>query len=184
MVLLLVGVHHGAGLGDALLGAVVVGDHHVHAQLPGAVHLRHRGNAVVHGDNQGDALLVECLHGVEVHAVALPLPLGYVIHHVGAHGLQVGEQDGGGGDAVGVVVAIDGDSLKALNGAVDALHRLVHVLHQKGVGKLPAGEQVADFPLLRKAPYLQEHGEEKGQGIPLRDLGRPLPVERGHLPLF
>ena len=52
------------------------------------------------------------------------------------------------------------------------------------LGELAAGKQSTDLLLRGKAPNLQHHREEKREGIPLRDLGRPLPVERGHLPLF
>ena len=180
----LVGIYHRIGAGDAFLGAVVVGDNHVYPQLGRPLHFVYRSDAVVHRDNQGDPLLVKGFHGVEVHPVTFPFPLGDIVHHIGTHGLQIGEQDGGGCDAVGVVIAVNRNFLKVVNGPADPLHGLVHVLHQKRVGELPAGKQIADLLLLVHTSDFQQHGQKKREGIPFRQLGGPLFIQGGNLPFF
>ena len=52
--------------------------------------------------------------------------------HPRAAGAEIVGQKAGGGDAVHVIVAEDGDGLAPGERAVDALHSLVHVAHQKG----------------------------------------------------
>ena len=127
------GVHHGHGLGQDLFALVVVGDDHVHPQGPGVLHLLGGGDAAVHRDNQGDPLAGQGVNGVVVQAVPLFGTVWDVADHLATQRAEkLGEQTGGG-DAVHVVVAVDGESLLLPDGPGNALHGLLHVSQEKGV---------------------------------------------------
>ena len=112
---------------------MVVGDDHVHPQGPGVLHLPGGGDAAVHRDNERDPLARQGINGVVVQTVPLFGTVGNVADHLATQGLEnLGEQTGGG-DAVHVIVAVDGNGLLLPDGPGDALHRLLHVLQEKGV---------------------------------------------------
>ena len=127
------GVHHRHGLGQDLFALVVVGDDHVHPQGPGVLHLLGGGDAAVHRDNQGDPLAGQGVNGVVVQAVPLFGTVWDVADHLATQRAEkLGEQTGGG-DAVHVVVAVDGDGLLLPDGPGNALHGLLHIPQEKGV---------------------------------------------------
>ena len=70
-----------------------------------------------------------------VHSIAFPFPLGNIIHHIGAQCFQISKNHGRGRDAVGIVIAVNRDFFKAVNGAANAPRSLLHILHEKGIGK-------------------------------------------------
>ena len=61
--------------------------------------------------------------------------------HVGAEFRQHADQQEGGGDAVGVVVAVDGDGLPPAQRQVDAPPRLGHAVHEVRVVDAEVGVQ-------------------------------------------
>ena len=106
--------------------------HHIHTDGGGKIHLLHAGDAAVHGDHQINAPIPQGAHGVHGEAIAVFNAAGDIVADPGAAAAQVIHQDGGGGDAVHVIVAEHGDMLPALQGAADTGCGPVHVLHQEG----------------------------------------------------
>ncbi len=90
MVSLLISVHYSVGLRQMFLGPMVVRYHHVDSQFLCALHFLHRGDPVIHGDDQPHPLMVQGFNGAHVHAVALPFPLGNVVEHIRPNRFQVG----------------------------------------------------------------------------------------------
>ena len=161
---------------------MVVGDDQVDAQLFGVGGLLHGGDAVVHRDDQGIALVRQLFQHVLVHAVAALGAQGQFAAHLRA---QVGEilvQNGGGGDAVHVVVAVNDDGLAVLHGAVQPLHRLVHIPDGKRIGQ-------GRFPLQQRRGLLRRLAAPRGQhprkqpaAAGLLQSGRRLLIQRLRLP--
>ena len=98
-------------LREVALDLVVVGDHDVHAELAGAGDLGPRVAAAVHGDQQLDPLAGEVLDRARRDAVPLREAVGQVPAHVRAQVPEDVDEQEGGGDAVGVVVAVHRDGL-------------------------------------------------------------------------
>ena len=125
------GIHHRRGVRQRLLALVMVGHHHVHADGAGKGHLLHAGDTTVHGHQQRGAALAQPLDGVAAQPVAVLDPARDVVYHMGAAALQIVNQNTGGGDAVHVIVAENGDLLAVCDGLGDPRRRLVHIPHQK-----------------------------------------------------
>ena len=101
---------------------VVVGDDQIDAELFGDLRLIDGGDAAVDGDDEGRAVAVELFDGLAVEAVALVDAVGDVgLDAFGgvAEGDECVPEDGGGGDAVDVVVAVDGELFTGLHGFRD-----------------------------------------------------------------
>ena len=90
---------------------MMVGDHHIHAQRGGEVHLLVAGDAAVHGDHQRGALVPQALDGLPAEAVAILDPAGDMPQAPDAAAGEIVHQQHRGGDAVHVVVAEHGDGL-------------------------------------------------------------------------
>jgi hypothetical protein len=87
---------------------------------------------------------VQRLDGRRVQTVALLQPVGDIELTGGAAGPEILRQQAGGGDAVHVVVAVDGHSLAVRQGTADTTHRRLHVRQQQRVlQKLLAGPEKA-----------------------------------------
>ena len=141
------------------------------------------GDAVVDGDDEVDALLRERVHGGAVHAVALAFTGGYVVGHVRACGLQIGIQHGGGGDAVGIIVAVNADVLAAVYRPAHARYRLVHVPDLHRVGDHAVVEEEILYLVVRGDPAdLQQHGDDRGQIVFFFDCRSLCLVKRSDCP--
>ena len=159
-----VGVHHRGGVGELLFALVVVGDDEVHPEGFGVLRLLHAGDAAVHRDDEIHALLLpEVAHGLLPQTVAVLQPAGDILDAPSPPAAQIVHQQHGGGDAVHIVVAKDGDLLIAGKGGVDPLHRPVHVLHQEG------GVGEASLPLQKHRRLLHighpSGGQHRGDQI-------------------
>ena len=184
------GVHHRRRLGQPVFTGVVVGDDQVHAQLPGIVGLVQGGDAAVHRDDEPHPLAGLGGHGLVVQAIALLQPPGDIGPHVGPQALQKLGQQAGGGDAVHVIVAVDGDGLPILNGPPHPGNSPVHVPHEHGVqqGFGLGGEEPPGGLRVRHAPGGQHRRQQGGQAarlqgaLPLREGGSHLPLLEFHGP--
>ena len=78
-------------------------------------------DAAIHRDHQPRAVGVQPIERRRLQPVAVAQPLGNEVHDVGAEQLERAAQDHGRGDAVDVVVAVDGDALLAGDRAEDAI---------------------------------------------------------------
>ena len=146
-----VGVHHGVGTGQGVLTFVVVRHHQADAQSGTQLRLLQGGDAAVDGDDQTNALLMEVKDGALVEAVALLQASGNVTDAVGTQTAQIVGQKTGGGDAVHVVVAENGDLRMILHGLTYRTGGGVHFLHGKGVNEGSAAIQQRGSLLRRVA---------------------------------
>ena len=136
------GVNDGYGIGQGVAGQVVVGDDKIQPQCLGAGGFLHGRNAVVHRHDQLEPLLGKAFQRRAGQTVAVAAR-GQLAAHVCAHAAQALVQDGGGGDAVHIVVTVDDDQLLVLDRLLNARDRLVHIPHKKRVGqRLPRAQKL------------------------------------------
>ena len=129
----------------------------------------------------GGGELVERLGG---DAVPLREAVGQAPEHLGAHlGAQELGQQEGGGDAVGVVVAVDGDRLAAAQGAVDALAGVGHAVEQVRAMHAKVGvQEVAGDVWVGEAAPREDLGGKPADGQLVGQGGRDPQVDRRDLP--
>ncbi len=96
-------------VGQSVPGLVMVGDHHLHAQLPSQLHLLDRGDAAIDGDQELGPTLRELLDVVGAQPVPVRDPVRDQPVALGAQLAQRADQDRRRADAVDVEVAMDGD---------------------------------------------------------------------------
>jgi len=131
----------GGEIVDGGWGVVVIGDDEVDAGLSGGEGGLDGGDAAVDGDDDFGALGGERAEGVGVEAVAFVESVWDVGGDVGVRDevIEGVEEDGGGGDAVNVVVAVDDDGLALASGVEEACGGAVHVGHGGGVVEVEEG---------------------------------------------
>ena len=127
-----VGIHHRNRVGQQFLALMMVCHHHVHAERVGKLHFLVAGNAAVHRDQQRGTLIVQALNRLAGQAVSVLNTAGNISQTANAAALQIILKQHGGRNAVHIVIAENGNGLAVCNGALDALHGLVHILHQHG----------------------------------------------------
>ena len=103
-----------------------------HAQFPGPCHFLDTGNAAVNG-NQQLGTRRYLFNGRNVEAVSLPVPVRNVVSHAGPLFTEPGHHNGGGRNAVHVIVAENGNFLLAFHGIQNDRHGLVHILHEERI---------------------------------------------------
>ena len=128
-------------VGQRALHLMMVGDDDVHAQLSGARHFVPRRDAAVDGDQQAHAGGGELFDRRRPRARTLGETVRQARAHVGAKLVEDALQKKGRRDAVGVVVAVDGDGFVALQGLVDARASRRHARHRVGVVDAEVGVQ-------------------------------------------
>ena len=79
------------------------------AESPGFQCFFASGDAAIHGDNNFHALLGQLPQRLGAQAVAVFQAIGHVKSHGQVENLQEPQEDGGAGDAVGVVVPVNAD---------------------------------------------------------------------------
>ena len=155
----------------------MVRDHHINSQALGVGDFLVGGDPIVHGNDQLHAFPCQGVHRREVHAVSLSVPLGDVEGDVGIFAPQIGVEDGGGSDPVRVVVPIYGDFLKIFQGAANARHRPVHILHLIGVREPFPAQQAGDPFLIRKTPNHKKRRQQRRDTAVLRQIYRSLFIQ-------
>ena len=112
------------------------------------------------------------VHRFLAEAVAFVHAMRQVIADLPAEGAEDFEQQGGGGDAVHVVIPEDDEGFVALAGLQEALDGGVHVGEQERVGQLlePGLEEGGDGGRLSQAPVEQALGEQRGDVERVREL--------------
>ncbi len=106
---------------------VVIGNDQIDAALLGNLHLIDRGNAAVYGDDDFRAAVDDFREDCGVQAVPFVDAVGDVPVDLAAEDSDGVPEDGGGGDAVDVVIAVNDDFFFGVNRAGDALGRLAQV---------------------------------------------------------
>ena len=126
------GVHNGDGLRQSVARQMVVGNNKVKVQFLGAAGLLHGRDAVVHGNHELEALACQRFQRRPGQTVA-----GAAGRQLAAHVRALtGEtfvQNGGGRNAVHVIITVDDGQFLVLNGLLNAGHGLVHILEQERV---------------------------------------------------
>ena len=120
------GIAQHRGVGKLLGRKVMVGHHHVHAEFAGPRNGRSVGNAAVHGEQHGRALLRELLHALRVHAVAFFPPVGQMPQRLKAVMPEHLQHQRSAGHAVGVVIAPDGQLFSCAKPVGQHLRGLFH----------------------------------------------------------
>ena len=156
-------VDHRQGRGHDWANGVVIRDDHIQAQLDGPLHLCHAADAAIHGDEDMGTSGGDGLHGFQVEAVTLVHPVGDVGADPSPGGLDGGDQQGGGGDAVGVEVAVDADGLTAVNRLEQPLHRLGQPFEPIGVlfDCVISGQKTPPFGLNRTPRFIEHLGQDR-----------------------
>ncbi|MBM2851285.1 MAG: hypothetical protein HW418_4227, partial [Anaerolineales bacterium] len=142
---------------------MVVGDDQVEAEGAGRVRFFQRTDAAVHGDDHAHTFAFKSVQSVVVETVALVFAVGDVSLDGRAQNGEDLDEEGGRGDAVGVVVAVDGDALPGAHGALEALHGFWQASEQERVvalRHLPGEEQPGLFGG-RKAAVEQQLGDDR-----------------------
>ena len=127
------------GGGKLRFELVMVGDDQLQAEAAGGLGLGHAGDAAVDRDHDRRAPGGDLGQGLGVEAVALFEPVRHVDFDGAAGQLQGLLEDGGAGDAVDVVVAVDADLAPAAGGVEQAVGGLAHAGQQ--VGRVQADER-------------------------------------------
>ena len=157
---------------------MVVGDDDVHAQFFGQRRHVHGVDAAVHGEQQA-GVLRQGAHGLLVEAVALAVAVGQVGANVRAQRGQVQAEDGRGGDAVHVVIAVDADALALCQRRAQAGDGFFHVREQQRVAQyfFARGKK---GPRLVRGRYAALHKERVQKP---RHVLRPREIASFHFPL-
>jgi len=132
------GVDDGVAIGHVVevgWGVVVVGDDEVYAEFFCAECGGVGGDAAVDGDEEFGALVGEGVNCGFVEAIALVEAVGDVGVDCGfwCDGVEDVVEDCGGGDAVDIVIAEDGDFFVFVDGGEDSLGGFVEVWDEGGV---------------------------------------------------
>ena len=166
---------------------VMVGHDHVHARRPRRRDLVDRRDRAVDGDQQPGAARREPLDGRGRQAVAVVDPARQVPVDVGADRPQRAHQDGGGADAVDVVVPVHGDARAAGDVLEDPrrtvaqpserVERVAHVGREELARRRHVGETAPDEHLGRDVRHVQRGAQLPGGGKVVRsdleaDVGR------------
>ena len=132
-------------VGQRAVGArgVVVGDDDVEPGRARGRDLLDGGDRAVDGDQQVGPAGGEPLDGRHRQAVAVVDPARQVPVDFGAERAQRADEHGGGGDAVDVVVAVDGDPRVALDVAEDPLRGGAQAPERVERVRVGAGEELA-----------------------------------------
>ena len=117
------------------MAAMMIGNDRVHAGFLRVGDLVMRGNAVVDGDDQSDAVPLHCFDRVPVQSVSLTLPARQQKRRVCADRTERIKQDRRCAHAVGVVVAVHADPLVRFDRPPDARNRTVHVGKRERIGQ-------------------------------------------------
>ena len=125
-------VNHRFRIGKLFSGLMVVGDDEPYSKLSAKLCFIYGGNAVVHGDDKGNALFVKLSHGVYVHSVALGT-LVDICHNISADIRKISRQHSSRSNSVTVIVAVNADKLAAVHSVVQYIAGLFHITDKERV---------------------------------------------------
>ena len=151
---------------------MVIGDDHVRAQLIDILRLFGTGNTAVHRNEQlGLTILENAVHRFHGQPVAIGA-FGDVNFRLNAEIAECVVHNGGGADAVRVVIAEHHHRPSLVAGLFNQFHRLFHPFHEKGGKKIFPG-RMHEFPDRVRcihAPRVQNPDDVFGQA---RFAGKP-----------
>src|SRR5688572_16111960 len=114
---------------------MVISDDQVNSALAADLGLLDGGDAAVDRDDQPRAVGADLGEGLFVEAVAFFDAVGDVVVDFAAELADRVPEDGSGGDAVDVVIAVDDDLLSVADGLGDAVGGAGQIWDQGGVGE-------------------------------------------------
>ena len=180
MAVFALGVQHRHGRREGLFRQMVVADDDLDPLAAGIFHLVDGLDAAVERDDQAETAVGRPVDALVGHAVALVVAVGNVEIDLVGETRDEGIDQRDGRRAVHVIIAIDQDLLPGGDRAVQALHGLVHVLHQEGVvqGVQRGAEEGAGLLEGLDAPLDEEFGQHpvdadlRREPLDLRGVGR------------
>ena len=144
-----------------------------------------RGNTVINGDYEGHALLFKEVDGLVVHTVAFALAVRDIVDDICTVGGKISIYNGCGSNAVGIIVAVDSNTLVVIKGYVDALHRLVHILKLKGAGKFHTLAYNIIYLFVRiEAADLKKHSKDSRQLVSSGNIQSFFLIKPGNFPIL
>ena len=152
---------------------VVIADHHLDPQRPREIHLLHRRDATVRGNQQARAAHRQAPDRAGVQPIPVAGTVGQIPVHVGSQRAQDAHQHCGGADPVDVVVAVHRDPHPGAHLGEDRGECLVDPL-ECGGRMLLIGRQEGPRPLGVGQPAAHQH-------LRNRPANPQLPFERLHL---
>jgi len=126
-------IQHGHGFGEIGGHLVMVSDNHIHPQAFRQPHFLVASDATIHGDQDARAPCHQLAYGTGVEPVAFAQAMRQVVRHGHAEVAEEPTQHRGRGDAIHIVIAIDGDRFLGIESMGQALDRLRHPSHAEGV---------------------------------------------------
>ncbi len=111
----------------------MVGDDHLQAELSSIPHLFYGADAAIDGNQEMTPFLGQSLQRFSMKAVPLINPMRDIRPGLSTQGGDGLGQESGGGNPIGIEVAIDSDPLLLADRLADAGHRLVYPPQLEGV---------------------------------------------------
>ena len=131
---------------------MVIGDDQVQSQASGGFSGGESANAAVHADDQPDSLLCGPGEDPGLHPVPVVNAVRQMEADLAPQHLNRGFQEYDRGGAIGVIVAIDQNLFALADRRLDAVYRLGHAAHGKGVQQiLDVGRE--ELPRLLRATH-------------------------------
>ena len=159
---------------------MVVGDDQLEPDAAGKSGFMDRGDAAVDADDELAAVAVDLTQGVGVDAVALFEPVGDVVADVRPGELEQVPEDGGGGDPVHIVIAVDDDVFCVAEGGRPGGRRRC-IPGATGVERFQFRvEEAAGGVTLGDAAVVQKLGEEAGGMEAACGIGAAVPRRGDH----
>jgi hypothetical protein len=112
---------------------VVVCDNDVQAALLGMFHLGDIADAAVNSDHQGSTLFPQVFQRVQVESIAVLETVCEIRDDLPAEMGKALNESSGAADAIGIIIAVDGNDLTGEQGTIDPGYRLVHIGEEEGV---------------------------------------------------
>ena len=164
----------------------MVGDDDAHAGRVDMGDLLDGGRAGIDGDEQAHALLAELVDGGNMQAVALRQAVGDIIKAVRAQRAQRVDQDNGGGHAVDVVVAVNGDAFALCDGIAEDRDGFRQIAQRSGIEQTVHGgvEVCGSVFCGPDAAGVQNRAQKRGQSGALCERPAALPVAFGYQKSF
>ncbi len=143
-------------------GLVMVGDDQIDAQLTSPDGRLHPANPAVHRDAQLHAVLVQPIDRGWLQAIAVAQAVGNEVTNVSAEQLECAAKNDCGGDAVDVVVAVDGDALVIRQRLADARDRFRQSGEPRGRVQVIQGglEKARGIVRIGEAALAQQVGDD------------------------
>jgi len=145
---------------------VVIGDDHLQAELSSIPHLFYGADAAVDGNQEMTPSLGQFIQRFSMEAIPLINPMRDIRPGFSAQGGDGLGQESGGGDPIGIEVAIDSDPLLLADRLADAGHRLVYPPQLEGVVLFRlAGKEGIGLLGALESPVVEALGD-RGRQIP------------------